>query len=407
MPESSRVGGLLATAVPGAARDAGTVVRSVIECRDLSKTFVVLDGQSIWRVILGGDSVNGFPALRDVTLKVRQGEFLGVLGRNGAGKSTLLRTLGGVYAPTSGTVRVTGPLSAIYELGMAGNELLTGHDFACRWLSLHGTGRRQIDRLLGEIAEFAELGEYFDNPIYTYSAGMKARLFFSVATSLPGQRQIYLIDEVLAVGDEHFQTKCWRRLRERLAAGASGILATHDWAAVLKLCREACVLERGRIVDRGPSPAVVQRYLGLPQPRGDSAAFAPHLPLVYCALSEQDTTLSVPINVRVTSPIWFGCSVESFRQGIGWSHLLHVESRPVASAPGAYDVEVAIPSLPLSPGEYSLNLFLGERAPEGTIVPLDVRSWTYGNDLTLAVDGKPRESVTILPLRWRGPQSPS
>jgi lipopolysaccharide transport system ATP-binding protein len=403
MPGFSGAGGLRATAVPGAARVEETVARSVIECRDLSKTFVLLDGQSIWRVILGGDSVKGFPALRDVTLQVRQGEFLGVLGRNGAGKSTLLRTLGGVYAPTSGSVRAAGPLSAIYELGMVGNELLTGHDFARRWLSLDGTGQRKIGRLLAEIADFAELGDYFDNPIYTYSAGMKARLFFSVATALPGQ--IYLIDEVLSVGDEHFQTKCWRRLRERLAAGASGILATHDWTAVLKLCREACVLERGRIVDRGASPAVVQRYLGLPQPRGDSAAFAPHLPSLYCALTEEDTTLSVPIDVRVTSPVWFACSVESFRQGIGWSHLLQVEPRPVAFAPGSYDVEVAIPALPLSPGEYSFNVSLSERLPEGTYVPLDVRSWAYGNDLTLAVGGKVRESVTVLPLRWRGPQS--
>jgi ABC-type polysaccharide/polyol phosphate transport system ATPase subunit len=404
MPGSSRAGGLLATAVPRAAGEE-TTARSVIECLDLSKTFVVLDGQSIWRVVLGGDSLKGFSALRNVTLQVRQGEFLGVLGRNGAGKSTLLRTLGGVYTPTSGAIRVAGPLSAIYELGMAGNELLTGDDFARRWLSLHGTGGRHIDRLLSGIAEFAELGEYFDNPIYTYSAGMKARLFFSVATSLPGQ--IYLIDEVLSVGDEHFQTKCWRRLRDRLAAGASGILATHDWTAVLKLCREACVLERGRIVDRGRSPAVVRRYLGLPQPRGNSAAFAPHLPSAYSALSEEDTTLSIPIDVKVTSPIWFACSVESFRQGFGWSHLLQVEPRPVAFRPGLYDVEMAIPSLPLSPGEYSLNLFLSEHGPEGTLAPLDVRSWTYGNDLALVVTGKPRGSVTILPLCWRGPRASS
>ncbi len=399
MRGSSGAGGLLLTAVRGVARDEETAARSAIECLDLSKTFVVLDGQSIWRVILGGDSVKRFPALRSVTLQVRGGEFLGVLGRNGAGKSTLLRTLGGVYAPTSGTVRVAGPVSAIYELGMAGNELLTGHDFARRWLSLHGTGRWQVDRLLSEVADFAELGAYFENPIYTYSAGMKARLFFSVATSLPGQ--IYLIDEVLSVGDEHFQAKCWRRLRERLATGASGILATHDWTAVLKLCREACVLERGRIVDRGSSPAVVQRYLGLPQPRGDSAAFAPHLPSVYCAWTEEDTTLSIPIDLKVSSVVWFACSVESFRQGIGWNHLLQVEPRPVASTPGLYDIEVAIPSLPLSPGEYSLNLFLSERGPEGTFVTLDVRSWAYGNDVPLAVAGKPRESVTILPLRWQ------
>jgi lipopolysaccharide transport system ATP-binding protein len=126
---------------------------------------------------------------------------------------------------------------------------------------------------------------------------------------------------------------------------------------------------------------------------------------VYCALTEEDTTLSIPIDVKVLSPVRFACSVESFRQGIGWSHLLHAEPRLIASAPGAYDVEVAIPSLPLSPGKYSLNLFLSERTLDGAIVPLDVRSWTYGNDLTLVVAGKPRESVTILPLRWRGPQS--
>src|SRR4030095_12255351 len=130
MPGSSGAGGLLPTAVPGSGRDEGTVGSSVIECRDLGKTFVVLVGQSMWRVILGGDSAKGFPALRDVTLQVRQGEFFGVLGRNGAGKSTLLRTVGGVYPPTAGTVRVAGPLSASYELGMAGNEFLTGRDFA-------------------------------------------------------------------------------------------------------------------------------------------------------------------------------------------------------------------------------------------------------------------------------------
>jgi len=158
-------------------------------------------------------------------------------------------------------------------------------------------------------------------------------------------------------------------------------------------------------VDQGPSAAVVQRYLGLTRPRGDSAGFAPHLPSVYSASTEEDTTLSIPIYVRVTSPVWFACSVESFRQGIGWSHLLQVDPRPVAFAPGSYDVEVAVSAMPLSPGEYSLNLSLSERTPEGTFLPLDVRSWAYGNDLRLAVAGKPRESVAVVPLRWRGPQS--
>jgi lipopolysaccharide transport system ATP-binding protein len=333
-----------------------------------------------------------------VTLQVPKGEFVGLLGRNGAGKSTLLRTVGGSYSATSGRVTVKGSLAAIYELGITGNERLTGHEFARRWLALHETSRRRTEAALAEILEFAELGAYFDQPIYTYSAGMRARLFFAVSTSLAGD--IYLIDEVLTVGDEHFQAKCWRRMRERLTAGASGILATHDWSAILKLCRTTCVLERGRIVDRGPTPAVVQRYLELPPPRTGPAAFR-DLPAVYRAQSQVDAVLRFPIEVATSAPIWFGCSVEAFRQGLGWDHLLHVDPEPVTSRPGRHDIDVTIPTLPLSPGEYSLNLFLSERCPDGTLSSVDVRSWTYGSDLTLSVAGAPRASITVLPVRWR------
>ncbi len=370
----------------------------VIECRNVSKTFVVSDGGSFWKLVLRRNPDRVFVALQDVTLNVPKGEFFGLLGRNGAGKSTFLRTVGGVYAPSSGVVVVGEALSGMYELGMAGNDLLTGRGFAKRWLSLSGTAGRRASDLLEEISDFSEVGEYFDKPIYTYSSGMKARLFFSVATSLPGQ--IYLIDEVLAVGDEHFQNKCWRRLRECLADGASGILATHDWTAVLKLCREACVLDRGRIVDRGPSPVVVQRYLGLVPPQAEGGSFARELPGEYRAVSGKDALLMIPVDVKTEAPVLFGCSVESFRRGIGWEHLLHLDLVPVASGPGRYDIGMAIPALPLAPGEYSLNLFLNERSASGSFFPLDVRSWTYGNDLILIVEGRPRESVMLLPLVW-------
>ncbi len=378
------------------------MTQSVIECRKLSKTFALIDEGEAWRLLFrGGVPDRGFEALHEVSLAVPKGEFVGLLGRNGAGKSTLLRMIGGVYPSSGGVVRVGGPLSGLYELGVMGNELLTGRRFTSRWLSFQGLKDRTLETALDEVAEFSELDEYFGRPIFMYSTGMRARLYFAVATALPGQ--IYLIDEVLTVGDEHFQAKSWRRLRERLTHGASGLLATHDWSAVLKLCRETYLLDRGRVVDHGPSRKVVQRYLDLPMPKADAACFAPSLPGTFHAVSGQDATFTVPIEVAAEEPVHFRCSIEHFCRGAGWNHLLHAEGTEVARRPGHYMVEMRIPELPLASGEYSLNLFLTRPIDPGarTAETLDVRSWTYGNDVTLVVEGTPCDGVAVLPLRWR------
>jgi lipopolysaccharide transport system ATP-binding protein len=354
----------------------------------------------MWRLVYGADGGDAVTAVKDVSLSVPRGEFVGLLGRNGAGKSTLLRVLGGVYAPTAGSLTRSGAVSGIYELGLAGSDRLTGREFATRWLSIFSSGPVGIDLALEDIVEFSELGPYFHRPIYEYSAGMKARLFFSVATSQPGS--LYVIDEVLSVGDQYFQTKCWRRLRERIASGASGVLATHDWSAVLRLCRETYVIDGGRITDHGPSREVVRRYLALSGPSGDKACFADDLPETYKARSGDDTVLSVPIDVKQPIPVALGCSIEAFRDGLGWDNVVHVEVAVVATRPGRHMIDIAIPTLPLAAGEYSLNLFLVEGPLRtGPRTVLDVRSWTHGNDLALTVSGFRRDSVTVLPLSWR------
>ena len=175
-----------------------------------------------------------------------KGQFVGVLGRNGAGKSTLLRVVGGVYAADTGQVMVNGAMSSIYELGLVGNPELTGRTYANRLLTVHGFPRSQRAAMIADIHEFSELGDRFEDPVLTYSAGMTARLFFSTATA--GSYDVYLLDEILAVGDKHFQAKCWRRLRDRISQGASGVLVTHDWAAILRMCETAYVLEGGKVI---------------------------------------------------------------------------------------------------------------------------------------------------------------
>jgi lipopolysaccharide transport system ATP-binding protein len=388
---------------------AGTDVRAApaadalaIEGRRVGKAFHLDRGAGLLKMLLGGRAAERFWALQDVDITVPTGQFVGVLGRNGSGKSTLLRTLSGIYEPSAGHVSVYGPVVGIYELGLAGNDRLTGREFVRRWFSIYGTEGRPVREVLDEVGKFAELGEYYDQPTYTYSTGMRGRLFFAVATALSGQ--IYLIDEVLSVGDEQFQGKSRRRMRERLASGTSGVLATHDWTAALQLCRTTCVLERGHVVDSGPSGPVVQRYLNLPPPQHERARFAGDLPKGFACRSGEDAHFVVPIEVLTAeaSEFGFGLSVESFQQGLGWEHLLYREYVPLIAAAGRHEIEVAIPRVPLSPGRYSLNLFLAERQGDGSDKwrGEDVRSWTYGEDLYLEVTGEPAESVFVLPVEW-------
>lgn len=370
-----------------------------IECRRVSKRFALVDGAGLWQLLIGGGGAPEVTAIDDVSLSLPKGQLLGLLGRNGAGKSTLLRLIGGVYAPTAGVIRVDGSLSAVYELGVTGHDQMSGRAFARRWLEIHGVGGSRLAMEVEGVREFSELGATFDRPLFTYSSGMRARLFFAAATALDGQ--IYLLDEVLAVGDSHFQGKCWQRLRGKLARGASGILATHDWTAVLKLCEEACVLDAGRIVDRGPARAVVRRFLGVTAMPSGRARFAPDAPATVMAQTDAAFRLVVRIEVEGDEPVLVAASIECFRRGIGWDHLLHLPPTAAAHRSGAHSIELVIDRLPLPAGEYSLNLALLDRAgAEGPYRVLASRGWTTGNEIRLIVSGVPSPALLALPVAW-------
>jgi len=370
----------------------------MLNCVRVSKSYSIQEGISMWRMLLGGE-IGGqmVHALRGISMGVPRGKIVGILGRNGAGKSTLLRVLGGVYPPTSGRVEVYGQIAGLFELGGMGNSNLTGREYATRYLRMMGTPTRRLSRLLEDIWGFSELEGAFEERILTYSSGMAARLYFATATAL--EAEIYLIDELLSVGDEHFQVKCWNRMRQRLLNGASGVLVTHDWTAILKLCEQTHVLDRGAFAFSGPSDKAVVSYLNIAKPESSVARFSSANPQSHIVQSGQDAQLRFLVEIDTPEEVDFSMSVEALRIGIGWEVVLLSNGTPVAEHQGRYVVIVTFPKCPLVPGRYSLNVALWKRKlpSQRTTVVLDNRSWTLGNGFELLVEGPSVATAAKLP----------
>jgi lipopolysaccharide transport system ATP-binding protein len=377
-----------------------------ITCQGVSKRFALVNSGNAWRIALG--AAGGVPvhqALSDISFDVPKGEFVGILGRNGAGKSTLLRVLGGVYAPDTGSVAIQGALSGIYELGLVGNAQLTGRAYAHRLLTVHGFHRSERDAMVADIHDFSELGDRFEDPVQTYSSGMAARLFFATATA--GSYDVYLLDEVLAVGDQHFQAKCWRRLRERVSQGASGVLVTHDWAAIVRMCDTAHVLKDGKVVLAGPAERAARYYLygelSKQTYEAGEASFTSLPGERITARQGEDLVLHVGFHSSTENPVGCTCAIERLQPGYGWETSLMTRGpAPVATGTGDYTITLRIPALPLAPGKYQISLHLTAPNPDipGRLRLLDGRTWLNGDGIALDVAGE-AAGLLRLPLRWR------
>lgn len=202
-----------------------------------------------------------FWALRDVDLRVPAGVTLGILGHNGAGKTTILQLMAGILAPTSGEVFTRGQISTILELGAGFNPEFTGRENAYLSGIIIGLSPAQIREKMAEIIAFAEIGEFIDQPVKTYSSGMYVRLAFAVAVVL--DPDILLIDEILAVGDAYFQHKCIRRIRDLQARGRTLVYVTHDIESVRNLCHRAMIIEHSRILVHGEPGEIADQYMAL------------------------------------------------------------------------------------------------------------------------------------------------
>jgi lipopolysaccharide transport system ATP-binding protein len=209
-------------------------------------------------------------ALRDVSFSVEKGKTLGLIGHNGAGKSTLLRLVCGLGRPTTGRIQRRGHMGSMLELGSGFNPELTGRENLITGGILSGLTRRQIKAGQDEIISFAELEEFIDQPVRTYSSGMYLRLAF--ATAIHFDPDFLVIDEVLAVGDSRFQQKCRDRLNSFRAAGKSFILVSHDIEQVRSMCDEVLVLEEGRVMMHGDPESAVNCYHDLMRQRTERRA---------------------------------------------------------------------------------------------------------------------------------------
>ena len=200
-----------------------------------------------------------FWALQDVSFEVKRGETVGIIGRNGSGKSTLLQIICGTLAPTSGSVETNGRIAALLELGSGFNPEFSGRENVYMNGAVLGLSKAEVDNRFDDIAAFADIGQFIEQPVKTYSSGMYVRLAFAVAVNV--EPDILIVDEALAVGDMLFQAKCMIRLKEMMDNGATVLFVSHDIGTVRSLCQQSIYLQRGAVVCVGKASDVIDAYV--------------------------------------------------------------------------------------------------------------------------------------------------
>lgn len=235
-----------------------------ISVRDVSKRYHLFDRPQdrlkhalLWR--LGKHYGRQFWALRDMTFEVRRGEALGIIGRNGSGKSTLLQIIAGIIPPTTGAAIVRGRVTSLLELGSGFNPEFTGRENVYLNGVILGFSRKEMDARFDEIINFAEIGDFIDQPVKIYSSGMFVRLAFAVQACL--EPEVLIVDEALSVGDIFFQQKCHARMEELLARRTAILLVSHNMDVIAKYCGQALLMEQGRCVFLGRPSEAIQRYM--------------------------------------------------------------------------------------------------------------------------------------------------
>lgn len=202
-----------------------------------------------------------FWALQDISLEIVKGETIGIVGKNGSGKSTLLQIIAGTLTPTAGKVWVNGRVSALLELGSGFNPEFTGRQNVFFNGQILGLSREKIEAKFDDIAAFAEIGDFIEHPVKTYSSGMIVRLAFAVIANT--EPNILIVDEALAVGDMQFQARCMKRIRQMKEEGVTILFVSHDSASVKMLCNSAVLMNHGRILQIGKPKEVVDKYIAL------------------------------------------------------------------------------------------------------------------------------------------------
>jgi lipopolysaccharide transport system ATP-binding protein len=327
------------------------------------------------RQLIGGDTIEEFWALQDVSFQVRRGEVMGVIGRNGAGKSTLLKILSRITEPTRGRAVVRGRVASLLEVGTGFHQELTGRENIYLNGAILGMSRAEIDLKFNEIVDFAEVERFLDTPVKRYSSGMYVRLAFAVAAHL--EPEILIIDEVLAVGDLVFQKKCLGKMQSVAGDGRTVLFVSHNMQTVAGLTDRAILLEEGRITAAGPSDAVIQTYLANhasrdatfeSEPAGDRPEFT-RVALRTSGpgpLQQHGEPLSIDIDIFTPEPI--PNAAVSFQIFTAMHqpvlHVLNLDSEvAMLREPGRHRLTCTFPKLRLYPGHYYLSFYFGASEP--------------------------------------------
>lgn len=241
-----------------------------IRIEHLSKAYKLFDspGKRFAYHLFHIDRGEDFWALKDIGFEIKKGESFGIIGRNGSGKSTLLQILAGIIPPTSGTLEVNGKIAALLELGSGFNPESTGYENIYMNAAILGVNRDQMEDKISQIIEFAEIGDFLNQPVKTYSSGMYIRLAFAVAINVDAD--IILIDEALAVGDVFFRQKCYTKLNQLREEGKTIILVSHGMNEVEQFCERALLLSHGQQIMLDESRRVVREYYIIDQKIKDS-----------------------------------------------------------------------------------------------------------------------------------------
>jgi lipopolysaccharide transport system ATP-binding protein len=247
---------------------------NIVEVKDLSKKFCRDLRRSLWYGVqdiareLSGQvppqtnlRKKEFWALKDITFRLKQGECLGLIGRNGAGKSTLLKLLHGLIKPNAGRIVIRGSVGALIELGAGFNPILTGRENIYINASLLGISKKQTNNIVDQIVTFAEIDEFIDTPVQSYSSGMQVRLGFAIAAHI--NPQLLLVDEVLAVGDMKFQRKCLQYMTNYLENKGSIILVSHNMHLIQSICNECLLIDDGVIKFNGSVTDAINTYYNM------------------------------------------------------------------------------------------------------------------------------------------------
>ena len=322
-----------------------------------------------------------FWAVRDLSVEIKRGEMVGIIGRNGAGKSTFLKLLSRITEPTTGNIRLRGRVASLLEVGTGFHPELTGRENIFLNGAILGMSRVEIKSKFDEIVEFSEIGKFLDTPVKRYSSGMYVRLAFAVAAHL--EPEILIVDEVLAVGDAEFQKKCLGKMEDVSSKeGRTVILVSHQMPAIQNLCTRCIMMDKGRLIMQGPTDEIVNSYLtkgaaladaGMVDRedrtgKGDVRITAIELrdevgnPIPE-AMSGQNVNLSLNYEVkpgmRISDAIFCVEVCKDLKKYFSLSSAL-VDTRPLRLS-GKGRIDFMVPNWPLMAGKYHINFYVGNK----------------------------------------------